>query len=466
MSKLDWGLTMITLGCFIVLNPVFSAVHEAGHAYVCSVNGNDFIIQPGLTGTYFACDKFTGANADLIRTQMYFMGGFLASASAFAVFAILKKAKVLSGKKIGIGYALVTIGLMQFIQTILETFVHDLYMKSHITIPIMSMGSLVVLLIFLFRGSKQFQNIQNIKPIVKGGDIQREIPQNIFKRDIRDIILRRKPTEAKNKKYQFHEEKTHTSDLLGDEVDRYKAEIPEEVEERLSPKPVETTIPEVEPQPEQVTQIQKPKKRFSTDFFVVAAVMTGILLPVRLVFVEFVSDSTLGSLGLISAISVTIVVLSKKNKLGKFGRIFEKEMTRLTRGKKRIFILAWFTMLTLYFAFSIYSIEQANTVFYDEKERIKLIIIDTYTLDFERPDTMIETLEPEAVVGGVDDYASAVVNDFEAVAITQGIMNDLSNGFLLHFHTVFLVEGLEILGLFIFYSVVYRNKKLTQEVTA
>lgn len=207
----------------------------------------------------------------------------------------------------------------------------------------------------------------------------------------------------------------------------------------------------------------KLKLKFSPDFFIVAGVMTGILLPVRLLFVEFVSDSTFGSLGLISAISVAMIVLVKKKKLGRFGEMFENELTRLTKGKRRTFIFCWLTILTLYFAFSIYSIDQANTVYFDEKERIKIIVMEKYTLDFEDPETIIDTLEPVDVVSGVDDYTYAIFNDFEAVAIVQGIMNDASNGFLLHFHTVFLVESVEILGVFIFYSITLRKKKVVSK---
>jgi len=206
------------------------------------------------------------------------------------------------------------------------------------------------------------------------------------------------------------------------------------------------------------------KKKWSMDFFVVAGVMTGIMLPARLLFVEYVSDSTFGSLGLISLIAVIMIILVKKGKLGKFGVMFEREMHRLTSGKKRIFILGWMTMLTLYFAFSIYSIDQGNTVYFDEKERIKVIVAEKFHLNFEQPDTIIGTLEPENVVSGVPAYTDALFNNFEAIAITQAIMNDLSNGFLLHFHIVFLVEGIEVIGVFIFYSIALRNK--TKEVTA
>ena len=73
------------------------------------------------------------------------------------------------------------------------------------------------------------------------------------------------------------------------------------------------------------------------DFFealIVFAVMTGILLPVRLVFVAYVSDNWFGSFGIIAIISATMIILTKKGKLGKFGRMFERQIDKIQHGKK------------------------------------------------------------------------------------------------------------------------------------
>jgi len=52
--------------------------------------------------------------------------------------------------------------------------------------------------------------------------------------------------------------------------------------------------------------------------------MTGLLLPVRLLFVTFVFDSWIGSFGVISVISISILILAKKGKLGEFGNMFQR----------------------------------------------------------------------------------------------------------------------------------------------
>jgi len=202
--------------------------------------------------------------------------------------------------------------------------------------------------------------------------------------------------------------------------------------------------------------------KFSKDFFIVALVMTGILLPVRLVFVTYVSDNTWGSLGLISAISVVMIILVKKKKLGWFGRMFENEMTRMTRGKRQVFIFCWFSVLTIYFGISMIAIDQGMTIYHDETLRIYDIVMEKYDLDFMDTGSVVNTLEPEAIVTGVDDYADAMVNDFKVIAIVQAIMNVASNGFLLHFHSVFFIETVEVLGVFVFYSIALRKNKVKQ----
>ncbi len=58
---------------------------------------------------------------------------------------------------------------------------------------------------------------------------------------------------------------------------------------------------------------------------IIAGFLIGIFLPIRLVFVEYVSDQWLGNFGLISAIGLVLLILMKKGKLGK---IFEKQIKK------------------------------------------------------------------------------------------------------------------------------------------
>ena len=57
------------------------------------------------------------------------------------------------------------------------------------------------------------------------------------------------------------------------------------------------------------------------------------------------------------------------------------------------------------------------------------------------------------------NYIGAIFNDFKDIAITQALINDYSNGMVQHFHTVFFVEGLEVIGIFIFSAIVFGKQR-------
>jgi len=55
------------------------------------------------------------------------------------------------------------------------------------------------------------------------------------------------------------------------------------------------------------------------ESLIVFSFMAEVLLPARLLFVQYVSDNWLGSFGIISALSLSVIILAKKKKLGSFG---------------------------------------------------------------------------------------------------------------------------------------------------
>ncbi len=123
------------------------------------------------------------------------------------------------------------------------------------------------------------------------------------------------------------------------------------------------------------------------ESIIVFGVLTGILLPVRLVFVNYFSDDWFGSFGLISIISIAIVILAKKQKLGRFGKMFENQMLKIHQGKRRIIVYTSATIIVLYLSISIYSINEGNSTFLEEKnllleqfkEMVKLTITPLLT---------------------------------------------------------------------------------------
>ena len=186
------------------------------------------------------------------------------------------------------------------------------------------------------------------------------------------------------------------------------------------------------------------------ESIIVFGVLTGILLPVRLVFVEYFSDDWFGSFGLISIISIAIVILAKKQKLGKFGKMFENQMLKIHQGKKRIMVYTFASIIVLYLSISIYSINEGNSTYLEEKN----LLMQEFKEKDINLQNMIEKMpkmSPERFMEGITTYVFSWIENFKDIAIVNAINNDYADGYILHFHTVFLVEQLEVIGILIFY---------------
>jgi hypothetical protein len=103
------------------------------------------------------------------------------------------------------------------------------------------------------------------------------------------------------------------------------------------------------------------------ESLIVFGVVGGILLPARLLFVEFVSDDWLGSFGVISILSLAMIFLAKKNKLGFFGSMLERQIFKFQKGKRGILIFAESVFLLVILGMMIFTIDQGHTIYAEQK---------------------------------------------------------------------------------------------------
>src|SRR3990167_8438 len=89
-------------------------------------------------------------------------------------------------------------------------------------------------------------------------------------------------------------------------------------------------------------------------------VFTGIFLPARLLFYNYVSDYWLGSFGLITGILLTMMYLEKKNKLGYLGKIVNRQILSFSKGKYGIFAIIILIFYIYLFSLYIYGINNFN----------------------------------------------------------------------------------------------------------
>ncbi len=189
----------------------------------------------------------------------------------------------------------------------------------------------------------------------------------------------------------------------------------------------------------------------------VAAVLLFVLLPVRIIFVRYVADDWIGSFGLITVISVLIIYLAKKDKLGWFGRAFHRQMWKIHTGKRKYFVYSQLAISLLFFSSAVFAIEVGDTIYEMEKADLR------DQLEIESIEELAKRTGDEVNPGDIP-YALFVfvyimIFRFDIYATILSTLNDISDGWVLHFTTVFLVEIIELIGIAIYTKITIKTEK-------
>jgi hypothetical protein len=199
------------------------------------------------------------------------------------------------------------------------------------------------------------------------------------------------------------------------------------------------------------------KRQNILEGLIVFGVMTGILLPARLLFVSYISSDWFGSFGIITAISVTMIVLTKKGKLGRFGEMFERQINKLQKGKRAKIVYGQSIIFLLILGGTIFAIEQGNSTYVDMKNQI----LEEHE-EFADPKELLaktEQLEAQDWVFGVLGLFLAIFIAFPQLSAVLAVLNESFDGWVLHFYTVAFVEYLELFGILIYFRYSLSGKK-------
>ena len=204
------------------------------------------------------------------------------------------------------------------------------------------------------------------------------------------------------------------------------------------------------------TKNKSSRKQEAVETMVVFAVVTGLLLPIRLLFYTYVSTYWFGSFGLVSVISVLMIVLVKKNKLGRFGQMFENQMRKVQHGKRKIIVYSQTTLILLVLGGTIVAIELGNSAYLDIKAHLseKLGGID----DPQKLVIEAKKMTPQDWITGFAGFVLGIFLEFPQISALLAILNEMYGGWLLHFYTVAFVETLEMAGILIFYRFILHRE--------
>src|SRR5690348_12893026 len=102
------------------------------------------------------------------------------------------------------------------------------------------------------------------------------------------------------------------------------------------------------------------------ESLLVFGIFTGILLPMRLLFYDYLSHYWIGSFGLTSAFVFTIFYLSKKGKLGKIGIMIINKLQKRAKGKLGKVMIV-FCIFNIYF----WSLAVSGAIYGNDEAAIK-----------------------------------------------------------------------------------------------
>ena len=200
-------------------------------------------------------------------------------------------------------------------------------------------------------------------------------------------------------------------------------------------------------------------KKDLKEKIIVLGVTVGLFFPLRIFFSVYVSDHWIGSLGIMSAVAILLVVLIKKKKLGWFGIIFEKQMRKTVGGKTGKYLIGFAIFFLIYFGATLFFIDRGNNIYADDKKIFYLAIMekggyninDLSSYELIGPKLIFQKdLQNFEVLGNIDYMFS----------IAYAVMNDMSNGWLEHVVVVMCVEQIELIGILFFYRNIFKSTRV------
>jgi hypothetical protein len=182
---------------------------------------------------------------------------------------------------------------------------------------------------------------------------------------------------------------------------------------------------------------------------VLIGITSAIFLPLRLFVSQYVSDHWIGSLGIATLISFLLIILIKKERLGTFGLIFKKQITKTLWSKSAKFVIAALVIFMCYFGTAVLLVDRGNTIYQEDKDIL-----------FENIGKKSFDTKALAALHGPQNYGVAGLVQIQYLeyvfAISYAILNDMTSGWLVNLHLILFMEQTEMLGLLWFYKKMFK----------
>ncbi len=188
------------------------------------------------------------------------------------------------------------------------------------------------------------------------------------------------------------------------------------------------------------------------EFLIVTISLIAVLVPLRIFSRIVFEDEWIGSLGLISVVLGTILFLSKKEKLGIFGKMFIRQIIKNHKGKRKWIIYLQTILFLSIGILTIFSIHTGNNDYHLLKEQViaefhkQGIVIDS-NLNYDAIQQISSQVSLEQQAMAITALPLLTIQDFKIFAVVLAVTDQLMGGWVMYFWQVMVIEIIEITAL-------------------
>lgn len=189
---------------------------------------------------------------------------------------------------------------------------------------------------------------------------------------------------------------------------------------------------------------------------VVGGVMAAILIPLRFLIGFTLDDSWIGTLGVVGGVTMTVLLLSLRGRLGWYGEMVIRQTAKFHSSRKKVVMTVWLCVMVVYGGGGLYLMEVGGSAEHADFKEVMLVLIAD---DLNVPQEVLEyeTILEKSGDIPIEDYAAALidfpgllVSEFVLVAVTMSIADDLMDGWGSFIFAIVAVESAE--GIILIYA--------------
>ena len=196
------------------------------------------------------------------------------------------------------------------------------------------------------------------------------------------------------------------------------------------------------------------------ELLIVFGTVTMVLMITRIVITRFVSPNWLVSFVIMASISLSLLFLAKKGKLGWWGQMFLQQMIKNQHGRRALFVYGISIFFIAIMVGTIYTIHVGDDIRFaglkhDMLSKAPELGDNNLMMNKLKNTSPLEMTEN--ILVGLSTMPFVVIEEFPIFAGMLSLLNANLHGWILNLYSVSLVEYLEIIGIMLFYRIALRN---------